>query len=242
LSQGESVLLEDIAVQHIFTDPADYSQDAGIEEGVREFLSRGVEWCQQSSKQSSKTKKKQQTKQMKKEKKKLHKQAQACAAWAEHVRGLYALHPASVAASSDSVLARYGRYRTMAQRLAADASDAALGLLREASCCGTDEDAVLLLIAVLRSNSFTAADDTTTVQTGTAVGLRTSFLNHECHPNARVRVLPRQLSVVAIDPIEVGEEIVITYLSYWQLEHEREAKLSQYLRSTAIFVNQYRSC
>lgn len=65
---GESVLLEDIAVQHIFTDPADYSQDAGIEEGVREFLSRGVEWCQRSSKQSSKTKKKKQTKQMKKEK------------------------------------------------------------------------------------------------------------------------------------------------------------------------------
>ena len=202
LEPGE-VLLHDGSppLQHAFADAEDYSQDAALEEALREFLRRGGKACKKRKKRK-------------------------CAAWRAEASALFALHPAN-RGYDPSVLLRFSRYWPLAQALASEAPSAALRGVREAACCEHDPSALLLLLAVLRSNSFTIADAPLVENLGSVVSIPASFFNHECRPNAKVQP-GRQLTVRAIEPIAEGEEVVISYLGLWRLEEEREADLDQF--------------
>ena len=189
-------------MHHAFESPADFTQDAALAEGLRKFLLRGGA-C--SGRKSKKRKK-------------------ACALWKTEAETLYALYPANRGANPS--LERFGRYAELAQILAEQVPAAALRVLREAGCCDDDLSAILLAASVLRSNSFTIMDAVAVGNIGSAVSLRASFFNHECHANAKVRA-GAPLSVRAIAPIAEGEEIFISYLGPWRREHERQEDLQK---------------
>ena len=188
-------------VHHAFESPADFTQDTALAEGLREFLLRGGA-C--SGRKSKKRKK-------------------ACALWKTEAETLFSLYPANRGANPS--LERFGRYAELAQILAEQVPAAALRVLREAGCCDDDLSAILLAASVLRSNSFTIMDAVAVGNIGSAVSLRASFFNHECHANAKVRA-GAPLSVRAIAPIAEGEEIFISYLGPWRREHERQVTLT----------------